>query len=205
MMVSPQRELYAAIAGLHLNKLYSDLTIASTTKEYAVHRAIICTRSEFFAGWCRSRFKEVDAGILSLPDDDPSVVDAMIRYFYHLDYDVPVKRPQGQGDTRLLFNAKMYTLADKYLIHGLKDLAVSKFKSASSKHETVDIQDFLDATQVAYSYTNENDRVLREAVLETFVNHKVLLDKEETQDMLKETDMLAYDVLLYFRQRRSIG
>ncbi|KXJ84738.1 hypothetical protein Micbo1qcDRAFT_227661 [Microdochium bolleyi] len=118
----PQRELQEAVASLHLNNLYSDLTIASTTDKYPVHRAIVCPRSEFLAGWCRSNFSEVDARVLSLPEDDPFVVDTMIRCFYFLEYEVPVKQAQSQDGTGLPFDAKAFALAEQYFVQGLRTL-----------------------------------------------------------------------------------
>ncbi|KAH7012520.1 uncharacterized protein B0I36DRAFT_436596 [Microdochium trichocladiopsis] len=196
---APQRELHSAIASLHLNELYSDLIIASTTKSYPVHKVVVCTRSDFIAGWCRSDRDEVADGILSLPNDDPLVVDAMIQYFYRLDYAVPVEQAQDQEDAGLLFHAKVYTLAEMYLVRGLKELAVVKFKTASLS-QNWNTQGFLDAAKEAYTSTPETVRTLRQVVLETFAMRKELLDKEETQEVIKGTDGLAYDILFHFHQ-----
>ncbi|KAJ4127771.1 hypothetical protein NW768_008044 [Fusarium equiseti] len=61
---------------------YSDLTIECGEDSYAVHKAIVCTRSPFFAACCDGDFKEAKSGMIKLPDDDPVAVKMMIRYLY---------------------------------------------------------------------------------------------------------------------------
>jgi hypothetical protein len=58
---------------------YSDLTIICGPKKFAVHRAIICSRSRFFDGACTHAFREAETGIIDLSDDDPEAVEQMIE------------------------------------------------------------------------------------------------------------------------------
>ncbi|GAB7359802.1 hypothetical protein MBLNU230_g6971t1 [Neophaeotheca triangularis] len=71
---------------LHLGGKYSDLTVTCNYKQWAVHRAILCSRSGFFDGACSSQFREASTGVIDLSDDDEEAVEQMIHYFYHLDY-----------------------------------------------------------------------------------------------------------------------
>ncbi|KAK1999498.1 hypothetical protein LX36DRAFT_632403 [Colletotrichum falcatum] len=85
--LDPVGELKWSLKSLYEHAEYSDLTIASRHAEYRVHKAIVCSRSEYFAAECReSTTTTATKGILSLPDDDPQAVGMVIRYFYHLDY-----------------------------------------------------------------------------------------------------------------------
>ncbi|TKA62077.1 hypothetical protein B0A49_13128 [Cryomyces minteri] len=97
----------SAMATLHLGGKYSDLTILSGTKSYAVHRAIVCPRSGFFDGACSNQFQESRTGVIDLSEDDDEAVEHMIHYFYYLDYlheferkPSPVFRHRAASDAR---------------------------------------------------------------------------------------------------------
>lgn len=133
-----------------------------------MHLAIVCLRSDVLAATCRHSFKvlilvhtceprsataqETSDGVISLPYDEPSVVDMMIQYFYRLDYrhspDIhhpsqlseneafdclhqPSNESQDENirSSGLLLHAKVYTLAERYIAGGLKGLALKKFKT----------------------------------------------------------------------------
>ncbi|CEI62390.1 unnamed protein product [Fusarium venenatum] len=78
---------------------YSDLTITCGTDTHAVHKAIVCTRSPFFAAACDGESKKAKTGIIDLPDDDPVAVKMVIRYFYLKNY-VPQEAPVAPNPTK---------------------------------------------------------------------------------------------------------
>ncbi|KKZ63843.1 hypothetical protein EMCG_01850 [[Emmonsia] crescens] len=211
-MEGPSRELLDSFKMLYSSGQYSDLTISSNKKDYRVHRAIVCPRSSFFSTALRGDFKaskiEGHEGTISLQEDDPQVVDIMINYFYHLDYNI---FPQGnkmdspnsgseifevpQTYSSLTIHAKVYCLGEKYLINSLKALALQKFKATAREHW--DVNDFLEAAKQAYTSTIETDRGLRDAVIAVLYDHSELLDREEAQIVFKELNMLTYEFLIY--------
>lgn len=90
---------------------HADLAIICGSDTHKVHKAIVCSQSEFFRLACRKRtgsvsdFKEAQSGVIDLPSreidahdtkseafkwdldaEDPVCVRFMIHYFYHLDY-----------------------------------------------------------------------------------------------------------------------
>lgn len=64
---------------LHLNGKFSDLTITCNYKQWAVHKAIVCSRSGFFDGACSHQFREANTGVIDLSEDDEDAVGQMIH------------------------------------------------------------------------------------------------------------------------------
>ncbi|CAI0645624.1 unnamed protein product [Colletotrichum noveboracense] len=208
--IPPQGDLFKSLESLYKTGIYSDLRIFSLTKSYLVHRAIVCPRSGFLAAACRSPFKEAADGAISLPDDEPLVVDMMIQYFYLLDYQQSLysdstSQPLELEHTNtthiscLLLHAKVYAAAEKYAIGGLKDLAVAKFKTTAI--QDWDPAAFLDAASEAYTSTIDTDRGLRDAVIEVFAAHKDLLYEDEAKVVVERLGPLGYDFLVYLHRK----
>ncbi|KAK2005336.1 hypothetical protein LZ32DRAFT_546275 [Colletotrichum eremochloae] len=135
----------------------------------------------------------------------------MIQYFYRLDYQLldsnnHSQSPEQQDDCTdlpgLFLHAKVYAIAEKYVIGGLKDLAVAKFRTAAET--TWDAGDFLDAASEAYTSTIDTDRGLRDVILEVFAQHDDLLDRDEAKSLVKRQGSLAYDLLVYFHQKGKL-
>ncbi|KAK7434445.1 BTB/POZ domain-containing protein [Colletotrichum acutatum] len=207
----PQKDLLGSLESLYKTGIYSDLTIRSAAKTYSVHRAIVCPRSDFLAGACRSPFKESSDGLIALSDDDPCVIDMMMQYFYLLDYRQSLytdgllqssEQKQAASVSCLLLHAKVYSAAEKYAVDGLKDLAVAKFKAAAA--QVWDPSDFLYAASEAYTSTIDTDRGLRDAVLEAFAARKDLLNNDEAKTTVKRLGSLAYDLLVYFHREGKL-
>jgi hypothetical protein len=183
--------------------------ISCRGKEYHVHRAVVCTQSDFFSAACRGTFKEAQEGKIDLPDDDPRLVDIMVHYLYHFDYDVQLHGVETDGHRTndsepgggaLLTHAKVYSLAEKYLIHGLKAVALRQFRAATAR--SPDIDDFLPAMEEVYTSTIEDDRGLRDVVVETLCKHSEWLDEEDVRDVVKGLGALTYDMVIYMRKKR---
>ena len=71
-----------SVCRLHFGGKYSDLTIVCNYRQWAVHRAIVCSRSGFFDGACSSGFLEASSGVIDLSEDDQDAVEQMIHCMY---------------------------------------------------------------------------------------------------------------------------
>jgi len=131
----------------------------------------------------------------------------MVYFFYHFDYEVldpslsdDTDGPYGDEEKcpSLVIHAKVYALAEKFLIPGLKALAIRKYKAAASA--SLGIDDFLQSVQEVYTSTVESDRGLRDAVVKLIYDHPVWLDEKKVQDVAKELGAWMYDLVVYIRQ-----
>ncbi|KID81498.1 succinate-semialdehyde dehydrogenase [Metarhizium guizhouense ARSEF 977] len=104
---------------------------------------------------------------------------------------------QVQESPNLLHHSRVYALAEKYGIQSLKNLAVTKFRKDSEtwwNHE-----EFAEAAKEAYTTTRDYDRGMRDAVVAAVQAHRQLLNRQDVQSVMKESQ-LAYDVLMASRR-----
>jgi len=94
----------------------------------------------------------------------------------------------------LLVHAKMYEIADKYNITGLKELSSKKFSAGCKLHWNSDI--FAKAAHYALSTTVDEDKGLRDVVSDTIVDHIELIYKPEIEVLMTNFGWLSYQVLL---------
>lgn len=174
---------------------FSDFKIIAGETEYEVHRVVLSAHSGYFNRLFRSKFKEADEREVTLRDDPPLAVKAMIQYFYRFSYD-------AWTTGHLLHHSTIFTLADKYEIAALKELACQNFASAT--HSFVFSADTLAKNLMAvaphvYTHTPPTDDRLRKKVVEVFVrNEKEILkacQKGVFNQMLQEVPELACDLI----------
>ena len=115
--------------------------------------------------------KEGKSGEINIKEDNPDMVDHMLRFLYTSDY-----RDDANGDRPLLVNAEVYGLGDKYNIDALKDLAKGKFSIALGG--CLDIVSFREAIEIVYSTTPASDRGLRDCL-----THALLLDRQKAHEL----------------------
>lgn len=259
-----------------------NVELMSALASYSVHRAIVCSRSEFFDGAVRNPFREQETGVIDLTEDDPEAVEHMVNYFYHLDYltkplsrrssrrsarpsspssprhtrrrfskkldltlvedpllamasavsaargpltppaepmphfdtmDSSTKYPDSpmedqtdedpfdaveeepeadMGKAHLVTHAKVYAIAEKYGIAGLKTLARKKFAHQIELHIASD--ELPEACQEAYETTVDTDRGLRDIVIQAFRTHPELSLRKDVELAVRETPGLAFEL-----------
>lgn len=152
---------------LYESGCFADLIITCRGREWKVHKTCILTLSDFFKAALTHDFKERREGTIDL-DDDPELVDAMIRYCYLFKY------PEREDDpSPMLRDIRIYIIADKYLVQPLKELAVQSFqKRAESGWAS---QDFADAAGKVYEIPYKLSRDLHKIVINMVMRHLELV------------------------------
>ncbi len=109
--------------------------------------------------------------------------------------------PTNIGIPNLIIHTMVYALADKYFVKGLKELALEKFEKETERYW--DTEEFLQAVKMVYTSTGDGDRELRDAVLRTLHQRNSLLGYKTTKQVLKQTEDLAYDLLMFVWDRKN--
>ncbi|KAI9665419.1 MAG: hypothetical protein M1831_001858 [Alyxoria varia] len=182
--------------GLWNNDEYCDFTIiCGSGGEYKkrVHRAVICTRSEWFKNACESDFEEGQICELELSEDYPAVVHALLEFLYLADY----SSETHIGLSNPVFHAEVYGIAERILLDPLKELVIKKMKS-SLMDDWSEVS-FLDATRIVYDSTYKQDDKLRAMMAATAKEKMITLfsdDKENYRDTLEQLPGLAADLVI---------
>jgi hypothetical protein len=102
--------------------------------------------------------------------------------------------PPAEGHaSQLLLHAKMYEIADKYDVDGLKELVCEKFFRACALYW--DDEHFAPAAYYAFTTTMDDDNGLREIVSKVISEHMVMLNKPAVLALLHEFQGLAVSIL----------
>lgn len=138
--------------------------------------------------------------MIELKEDSVRTVEAMLRFMYTFDCD-------GSGNDQervspMIFNAEVYSIADKYGVQALKTRSKEKFDKAVKT--CWDMDDFARAITEVYSSTPSTDRGLRDTVAHTVVeNIQGLLTKPDFQDVLEDTVGFGADVTKILAQSKG--
>jgi len=122
----------------------------------------------------------------------------MIQYLYHLEYDLPDFEDSLEKAV-LVFHAEMYSLADKYNIRGMKAFAQDHFQNRAKGNCRV--KEFPTAIRTVYKTTVDEDRGLRDVVVDMFSMNMDLLDWPEIKEAVKDTAELAFELLMKSREQ----
>ncbi|KAL8790913.1 MAG: hypothetical protein Q9213_000338 [Squamulea squamosa] len=138
--------------------------------------------------------REGKAGSIDLKEENPSVINKLVHYLYNCDYHEPDDGEICRDTGKLAVNATMYTIGDRFLLNGLKDLAKAKF--AAALPDGWNKENLLDIIRFIYDNTLSDDRGLRECLLPILTQHKDSLRSDSAfMDVVKNYGEFAIDVI----------
>ncbi|KAK7536818.1 BTB/POZ protein [Phyllosticta citribraziliensis] len=155
--------LRKSIASLLDSGRFADAKIECDGQTFHVHKSVICTQSEYFSRAFdeKNGFKEANTSTIQLQEIEASTVRAIIEFMYHGDYKTTAE------DNDLLLSIDVYAAAEMYQVGGLKEAATRHFKEVAPS--MFDIPTFPDAIHAIYQSTMEEDRGLRDILVDTAV------------------------------------
>lgn len=104
----------------------------------------------------------------------------------------------------LCLHARVYALAEKYAVSGLKEIALRYFRYVADD-ETCNLEEFSDASELAYTTTIDADRGLRDVVVKALHENYKALDQDHVQGLLKRHPNLAIDFIMHYRAKQMAG
>lgn len=190
---------------------YADLKICCSGRQWMVHEVIVCSQSDFFENACKDNFiirttymckdsismvnimQEGKTSTINFPDDDSSLVQDMLYFFYHHDYNY------SSDSSELKRHVMLYAIADKYDILGLRQLAQDKFRKAMGFYWQKD--EFLAAIRLIYLTTPPQRTGLRVSVLSHLTERqnarfKTMMLMDEFRELMAEVGEFGRDIAL---------
>ncbi|KAF2107103.1 hypothetical protein BDV96DRAFT_309347 [Lophiotrema nucula] len=113
----------------------------------------------------------------------------------------PTNTANGGCAEQLLLHAKMYAVADKYQVVGLKDLAKEKFERACKQFWNSE-DHFITAAEHVFSSTPDSDKGLRDIITSTLASHPELIDIPGIDVLMSKDNGLAYGLV---KKKRKLG
>ena len=196
MPFDPRKSLHEGIRSLLGSEKYSDLTVTTQNSSFKVHRAIVCSQSKVLAAMCDSGFKESSTSILRLEHDDPVTVERMLQFLYIGNYDY--------GDFHslecheLMADTLVYSIADKYDIDWLKEIAKAKFEVRARKAWSC--KDYPTVVARVFDTTPDTDMGLRDIVGVACAEHiDEILVSETWGELLSNNGTIGLVILKFVR------
>jgi hypothetical protein len=149
-------------------------------------------------------------------------VDCLVQYFYRQNYQSRSSSPatedtrpdEAEGaisstvleqgsidDSYPIFHVRVYALAELYGVPALKELALEKFNRVIQGNSQPDR--FLNGVEEAYKSTIQEDRGLRDAIVNFFYTHSDLVNEERVQEILRKTSSLTYDLFMHWHKHQT--
>ncbi|KAK4503125.1 hypothetical protein PRZ48_006552 [Zasmidium cellare] len=197
-----RRSLLKGIDSLYKSQEYSDLTIKCGSREWQVHKAVVCTQSTFFAKACKPKWQESFHAVVELHDEHEDVVEQLIDYLYTSTYDDNFCTTSDATHGPMQFAVKVYTAADKYDIPELGGLIQKRFLERVK--DVVSVQDFFCTVRELYFEAPSSAKEMRDAFVASAVHGShTLFDtevdnfttSEEFQRIMNEVPAFGTEVI----------
>lgn len=185
------------------------LRIGTEKTEFRVTEDILC-QLPFFQAALQGGFKEASEKLITMPEDEPETVSALIEFLYTGGYTYAF-RPQDTGDidgasgdpggdvTQGAFHAAVYAVASKYDSQGLATAAVENFNYVLKQ---LNGRDVIELWMAGYAkglhlsqFETDGDHCTFIAGLGKVVGDSYRTHREEMDNMVSDYPAFATDLL----------
>ncbi|XP_015906178.2 TD and POZ domain-containing protein 1-like isoform X1 [Parasteatoda tepidariorum] len=158
-------------------KKFSFVTLRTSTKEFSVHKAVLCARSPVFKAMFERKMKENDLNVVDIDDVESQTMTSLINFLHF----------EPLGDLSWEAAVKLYYAADKYDIKPLRKACVLRMKNELTNENICD--SFVLANM-------HQDKDLMSCAGDYFCKHsKQILPSKKWKDFLLSYTELAAEVL----------
>ncbi|GIZ48638.1 hypothetical protein CKM354_001169000 [Cercospora kikuchii] len=121
-MAPPDRSTGGTLKRIYESGEWSDLTISTATRDFRVHKNIVCPACPFFEAALTRDFQEAHTGVVKLPES-AETVDGMLRFIYGFDVgQATVEHAAGTNIEHLRECVDLYVASDKYDLPELRKI-----------------------------------------------------------------------------------
>lgn len=172
--------------------MWSDVRIICRDREWPAHTQIICRNTYFHSAFNEANgFKESVTGILDLGDDDPDMVEALLKHMYDIDY-----HNNGWADL-----ADTYVFGEKYNCETLKMDAhrgMRRTLLSIPDNVSMSIADLRTLVHKVYTGTPDTDRHMRDLIVHfAFCDGQLFEpnDKAAVMQLMADYPEFNYDII----------
>lgn len=185
------------------------LRIGPDKTEFRAYEDILC-RLPFFRAALHGGFQEASEKAITMPEDEPETIAALIEFLStgSYTYSYPVPQPSDAGTAADIptsdvaqgtFHVAVYAVAAKYDCDKLVQGALSNFTYVMKQLQGLDVIELWKAAYVKGLYLAqfEDDPDLRTFMegLQSLVGNVYRAHREEMENMVSEYPALASDIL----------
>ncbi|KAL9093432.1 MAG: hypothetical protein Q9159_000286 [Coniocarpon cinnabarinum] len=181
------------------NPASSDLKVKCKDRNFNVHKCIVASQGGFF-GAKMDNFKEGDTNTIDLSNDDSDVVEAALRYLYGMKYKVPDSSEVNEA----VLHARVYAFGEFAGLSDLKKVSLDRFKGKATNGKEGAAAAFL-AAKVVYSEVPEEDRGLKNILVDAVYACIEIADDDGNKLILKAVPEFTYDLLVARAQSLSLA
>ncbi|KAI1080042.1 BTB/POZ protein [Whalleya microplaca] len=105
--------------------LFSDVLVKCDGREWNLHKAILCSRSQWFRAALTNGFQESMTGVITLEEQDAEVVDWLIYYIYKEEFPRVIT---GNHNTIFTHLTCLYKAADFFQLDRAQRLCIDMLK-----------------------------------------------------------------------------